>query len=115
MRVRTLCILLFTVISLVFGAATPNRRADIVETSRGPLKITPLFHGSVMLAFDGKVIHIDPWSQAELHWHSKSRPHRHHAHARRSYGCGAAQDTAQRVHYPGGAAGGHRYAERDRR
>ena len=48
-----------------FGAATPNHQADIVETSKGPLKITPLFHGSVMLEFDGKIIHIDPWSQAD--------------------------------------------------
>ena len=50
---------------MAFGAATPNRQADTVETSKGPLKITPLFHGSVMLEFDGKVIHVDPWSQAD--------------------------------------------------
>jgi L-ascorbate metabolism protein UlaG (beta-lactamase superfamily) len=47
------------------GAAPPNRQSDTVETSRGPLKITPLYHGSVMLEFAGKVIHIDPWSQAD--------------------------------------------------
>ena len=50
---------------MAFGAATPNHQTDTVETSKGPLKITPLFHGSVMLEFDGKVIHIDPWSQAD--------------------------------------------------
>ena len=48
-----------------FGAATPNRQTDLVETSEGALKITPLFHGSVMLDFGGKIIHIDPWSQAD--------------------------------------------------
>ena len=47
------------------AAAAPNRQTDLVETSEGALKITPLFHGSVMLDFGGKIIHIDPWSQAD--------------------------------------------------
>ena len=51
--------------SVVFGAATPNRQADVVETSKGPLKITPVYHGSVMLEFGGKIIHVDPWGQAD--------------------------------------------------
>jgi len=51
--------------STAYGAATPNRQSDVVETPQGPLKITPLFHGSVMLEFAGKIIHIDPWSQAD--------------------------------------------------
>src|SRR5579863_5265748 len=50
---------------LASGAALPNRQSDTVETSRGPLRIRPLYHGSVMLEFAGKVIHIDPWSQAD--------------------------------------------------
>jgi len=49
----------------VFGAATPNHQTDVVETSKGPLKLTPIFHGSLMLEFDGKIIHVDPWSQAD--------------------------------------------------
>jgi L-ascorbate metabolism protein UlaG (beta-lactamase superfamily) len=65
MRARNLCLLLLTGSSLAVGAAIPNHQADIVETSKGPLKITPLYHGSVMLEFGGKVIHIDPWSQAD--------------------------------------------------
>src|SRR5258707_6912378 len=48
-----------------WGAVAPNHQSDVVQTSQGPLKITPLFHGSVMLEFDGKIIHIDPWSQAD--------------------------------------------------
>ena len=47
------------------GATPPNRQSDTVGTTKGPLKITPLYHGSVMLEFAGKVIHIDPWSQAD--------------------------------------------------
>jgi L-ascorbate metabolism protein UlaG (beta-lactamase superfamily) len=65
MNLRTVCALLSIGVSAAFGAAMPNRQADVVETSKGPLKITPLFHGSVMLEFGGKIIHIDPWSQAD--------------------------------------------------
>ena len=50
---------------LLSAAATPNRQADVIATSAGPLRITPLYHGSVMLEFGGKVIHVDPWSQAD--------------------------------------------------
>ena len=46
-------------------AATPVRQTDDVATSQGTLRVTPVFHGSVMLEFDGKVIHIDPWSQGD--------------------------------------------------
>ena len=65
MNPRTACALLLINLSAAFGAATPNRQTDVVETSKGPLKVTPLFHGSVMLEFAGKIIHIDPWSQAD--------------------------------------------------
>jgi L-ascorbate metabolism protein UlaG (beta-lactamase superfamily) len=43
-------------------AAVP---ADTISTSKGPLKITPIKHASVMLEFGGKVIHVDPWSQGD--------------------------------------------------
>jgi L-ascorbate metabolism protein UlaG (beta-lactamase superfamily) len=33
---------------------------DTVNTSRGPLVITPVQHASLMFEFDGKVIHVDP-------------------------------------------------------
>jgi L-ascorbate metabolism protein UlaG (beta-lactamase superfamily) len=36
---------------------------DILETSAGGLQITFIGHGTLMFAFDGKVIHIDPWSR----------------------------------------------------
>jgi L-ascorbate metabolism protein UlaG (beta-lactamase superfamily) len=49
----------------VLQAAAPNRQSDVVKTSSGELRLTPLYHGSVMLEFAGKVIHVDPWSQAD--------------------------------------------------
>src|ERR1700732_5041673 len=48
-----------------WGAVAPNHQSDVVQTSQGPLKLTPLYHGSVMLEFGGKIIHVDPWSQAD--------------------------------------------------
>jgi L-ascorbate metabolism protein UlaG (beta-lactamase superfamily) len=53
-----------TAVTVVDGAA-PNKQADVVQTSRGELRLTPLYHGSVMLEFGGKVIHVDPWSQTD--------------------------------------------------
>ena len=35
---------------------------DVIPTSAGDLKITFLGHGSLMLAFDGKTIYVDPFS-----------------------------------------------------
>jgi L-ascorbate metabolism protein UlaG (beta-lactamase superfamily) len=65
-RVRLKFFALFALTAtVIWSAATPNRQADVVQTSRGPLKITPLYHGSVMLEFGGKIIHVDPWSQAD--------------------------------------------------
>lgn len=46
-------------------AAPSNRRADAIQTTRGELRLTPLYHGSVMLEFGGHVIHVDPWSQGD--------------------------------------------------
>jgi L-ascorbate metabolism protein UlaG (beta-lactamase superfamily) len=56
---------LLIAVPAVFGAVAPNKQTDLVETSKGPLRITPLYHGSVMLDFNGKIIHVDPWGQAD--------------------------------------------------
>ena len=61
---RVACVALAAV-PFAFGAVAPNKQSDIVETTRGPLKITPLYHGSVMLDYMGKIIHVDPWGQAD--------------------------------------------------
>src|SRR5271170_5433747 len=65
--VYVLCALSATLLASlgVLHANTSNRQADVVKTSRGDLRITPIYHGSVMLEFGGKVIHIDPWSQGD--------------------------------------------------
>ncbi len=52
-------------LAVLLHAATSNRQADVMQTSQGELRITPLYHGSVMLEWAGKVIHVDPWSQGD--------------------------------------------------
>src|SRR3984957_13848045 len=46
-------------------SAASNRQSDVMKTSSGELRITPLYHGSVMLEWAGKIIHVDPWSQGD--------------------------------------------------
>jgi L-ascorbate metabolism protein UlaG (beta-lactamase superfamily) len=36
---------------------------DVIQTSAGELKITFLGHGTLMLTFGGKILHIDPFSR----------------------------------------------------
>ncbi len=56
---------LFSIIPLLLRADSSNAQVDVLKTSRGELRLRPLDHGSVMLEFGGKVIHIDPWSQGD--------------------------------------------------
>src|SRR6202521_5448384 len=53
------------ILPVLLHATTSNRKVDVIQTSQGELGLTPLYHGSVMLEFGGKVIHIDPWSQGD--------------------------------------------------
>jgi len=57
---------LFVILPSQLRANSSNREADVIHTSRGPLKLMPVYHGSVMLEFGGKVIHVDPWSQGDF-------------------------------------------------
>ena len=59
------CGLLMLLGAVLANAASSNRQVDTLETSAGPLRIMPIYHGSVMLEFGGKVIHVDPWSQGD--------------------------------------------------
>jgi L-ascorbate metabolism protein UlaG (beta-lactamase superfamily) len=62
-----LAIALLVVLVLPTGlrGAASNRKSDVVTTSKGELKLTPLYHGSVMLEFGGNTIDVDPWSQGD--------------------------------------------------
>lgn len=53
-------------VSALAGGNPSNRQVDVIQTSRGELRVMPIYHGSVMLEFGGKVIHVDPWSQGDF-------------------------------------------------
>jgi L-ascorbate metabolism protein UlaG (beta-lactamase superfamily) len=57
---------LFSTLPALSGGNPSNRQADVIKTSAGELRIMPVYHGSVMLEFGGKVIHVDPWSQGDF-------------------------------------------------
>jgi L-ascorbate metabolism protein UlaG (beta-lactamase superfamily) len=65
LSVVILVVLLLTS-SVLLYAARSNRQVDVMQTSVGDLRLMPIFHGSVMLEFGGKVIHVDPWSQGDF-------------------------------------------------
>lgn len=63
-------ILLFALCLPVAGLAqsgsSPAKQADALPTDKGDLVITFLGHGTLMFQWDGKVVHVDPWtSQGE--------------------------------------------------
>lgn len=41
-------------------------QTDRFPTPSGDLEITPFIHSSVQIAYAGKVVHVDPWSVADL-------------------------------------------------
>ena len=45
------------------AAAQGSFQTDILKTSQGDLSITFIGHGSLMFTFNGKVIHVDPFSK----------------------------------------------------
>jgi len=44
----------------LFASAQKSFEEDIIPTSEGDLKITFIGHGTLMLNFQGKIIHVDP-------------------------------------------------------
>jgi len=56
--------LCFLVLGLA-GIASGRQKfeKDVIPTSKGDLEITFLGHGSLMLTFDGKTIHVDPYGE----------------------------------------------------
>jgi len=58
--------LLITVLCLgMVATATAQHgfESDVVKTSAGDLTMTFIGHGTLMFSFDGKIIHVDPWSK----------------------------------------------------
>ena len=45
------------------GASAQSFYTDTLKTDKGPVRITMVGHGTLMLEFDGRVIHVDPWTR----------------------------------------------------
>ena len=59
---------ILTAFFLVFCSITPAAaqeqfEMDVISTSKGNLEITFIGHGTLMFAYDGKIIHVDPYSK----------------------------------------------------
>lgn len=57
---QTLCLLALFLPALAF--AQSQKPKDVIPTDAGDVTITFLGHASLMLQWQGKVMHIDPWS-----------------------------------------------------
>ncbi len=56
-------LLLLFIMTFAFSvAAREPFETDIIKTSDGDIKITFIGHGTLMFTFDGKIIHVDPFS-----------------------------------------------------
>lgn len=62
MRVRLLVIVICCVLVGAVGGGG-ELETDVIETDGGPLTITFIGHGTLMLEWDGSVIHVDPWTR----------------------------------------------------
>jgi L-ascorbate metabolism protein UlaG (beta-lactamase superfamily) len=56
-------LLIGTLFALSAAALAEGFEKDVVKTSAGDLEITFVGHGSLIFAFGGKVLHIDPYSK----------------------------------------------------
>jgi len=60
--IRILPLLFFTLFAIPLNAREAFEK-DVIKTSAGDLEITFLGHASLMLKFNGKIIHVDPFSK----------------------------------------------------
>ena len=63
MKPIVLCMIVCASVFAFSAAAEERFETDIIATSAGDLEITFIGHGSLMFAFGGKVIHVDPFSR----------------------------------------------------
>ncbi len=61
-KILLFCVIMFSSVSI--SSAQQPFEKDTIETSSGNIVITFIGHGTLMVEFDGKVIHIDPWTRA---------------------------------------------------
>jgi L-ascorbate metabolism protein UlaG (beta-lactamase superfamily) len=63
---RNILVALIPVLLLFITLPLPAQNIpekDVINTTEGPAEITFIGHGSLMIVFQGKVVHVDPFSQ----------------------------------------------------
>ncbi len=63
MYYRMLLSLMLIAMSMVGVCVAGTFETDTIKTSHGDLNITFIGHGTLMFTYNGKVIHIDPWTK----------------------------------------------------
>lgn len=54
---------LILILNALHAPAQVTPEKDLINTTAGPLEITFVGHGSLMLSFQGKIIHVDPFGK----------------------------------------------------
>ena len=62
-KVMKVIFIFMILISMAHLTIAQSFEKEIISTSKGDLEITFIGHGSLMLKYDGKIIHIDPFSR----------------------------------------------------
>lgn len=60
---NSLSVLMILLILATTGLTQEHLEKDIIQTNSGELEITFLGHGTLMFTFQGKIIHVDPYSR----------------------------------------------------
>ncbi|MBW1841491.1 MAG: MBL fold metallo-hydrolase [Deltaproteobacteria bacterium] len=63
MKRQILFAIIFAAIFPFALSAQEKFETDIIKTTAGDVEITFIGHGTLMFTFQGKVIHVDPWSK----------------------------------------------------
>jgi L-ascorbate metabolism protein UlaG (beta-lactamase superfamily) len=61
--IKRLALAVIATVAVTGGASGQGLEKDVIPTSAGPVEITFVGHASLMFAFGGKVIHVDPYSR----------------------------------------------------
>jgi L-ascorbate metabolism protein UlaG (beta-lactamase superfamily) len=63
MKELLLCVSIIVTLFAYPVAAQDQFEKDIIKTSAGNLEITFIGHGTLMFNFEGKIVHVDPWTK----------------------------------------------------
>lgn len=61
-KLLNICVLALILLLPSLAPAQYKKPTDVIPTAAGDVRITFLGHGTLMLEWQGKVIHVDPWS-----------------------------------------------------